>query len=45
VPPGVFLKVVFGVIQKVLEIHAGIADRATDVQIAVVFKLLIGKAW
>jgi hypothetical protein len=45
VPFGIFLKIVFGVIQKALEIHAGMADRAPDVEIAVVFKLLIGKAW
>jgi hypothetical protein len=44
VPLGIFLKVVFGVIQEALEIHAGPADRATDVEISVVLKLLIGGA-
>jgi len=45
VPLGILLKVVVGVVQEALEVHAGLPDRATDVEVAVVFKFLIGKAW
>jgi hypothetical protein len=45
VPFGIFLEVVLGIVQEALEIHAGIADRATDVEVAIVFKMLVGKAW